>query len=105
MRGGNKEGQALGLSKYNCSSAPGQFRGCLYSGQELRLLMSGEHRAQGSGSEERRAKQAAGCQRSTQVHLVTNTSPGPTRGHAEVRMTRGQSVKLAGAPRQQAREQ
>lgn len=73
MRGRNKEGEALGLSRYNCSSGPRQFRACLYSRQELHLLMSGEHRAQGSSSGQGRAKQAAGCQRSTDVHLLTGT--------------------------------
>lgn len=74
MRGGNKEGEPLGLSDYNCSSVPRQFRDCSYSRQELHLLMSGEHRARGSSSERQRAKQAAGCQRSTDVRLLTDTS-------------------------------
>lgn len=53
--------------------------------------MSGEHRAQGSSSEQGRAKQAAGCQRSTDVHLFTGTGLWSTREHAKVRMIEGEA--------------
>ena len=98
MRGRNKEGEPLGLSEYNRSSLPRQFRDCSYSRQESHLLMSGEHGAQGSSSEQRRAKQAAGCQRSTDVHPFTDTSLGSTREHAEVRMIQGKSISWQECP-------
>jgi len=45
-----------------------------------------------------RAKQAAGCQRSTDVGLFTDNSLWPTREHAEVRMIQGKSKSLQECP-------